>query len=332
MKNTMEALRSIKPIRTDGFRNQFYTDVVNGLQAHPKHLEAKYFYDAEGDRLFQQIMNCEEYYLTNCEMEIFTHQTTALAETIMAGGQPFDLIELGAGDATKSSHLLKELLAQEASFTYLPIDISSHVISSLNATLPLSLPGIKIKGLNGEYFHMLKKAATLSNHRKVVLFMGANIGNMPISDAEAFCEELRDHLNPGDMVIMGFDLKKNPETILAAYNDSKGITKAFNLNLLTRINKELGANFNISQFHHYAMYDPETGSCKSYLVSLQRQDVRIADTEVINFDKDEYIYMEISQKYSHEQIVGFASRSGFKSVTDFTDSKGWFVDTVWMAE
>ena len=331
MKNTMEALRSMKPPRTDTFKTQFYDDVVAGLQASVKHLEAKYFYDAEGDKLFQQIMNCGEYYLTNCEMEIFTKQTAALSEVVMQGSQPFDLIELGAGDATKSIHLLKELLAQKADFTYLPIDISSHVISSLNATLPLSLPGLKIKGLNGEYFNMLSKAATISNNRKVVLFMGANIGNMPVTDAEAFCLELRQHLNPGDMVIMGFDLKKNPETILAAYNDSQGITKQFNLNLLSRINRELGADFNTDQFHHYAMYDPETGACKSYLVSLTEQKVRIPDTHIIHFKKDEYIYMEISQKYSREQIGQFAAKSGFTSVTDFSDSKGWFVDTVWVA-
>jgi L-histidine N-alpha-methyltransferase len=332
MKNTIAALRSMKPPRTDTFKTQFYEDVVNGLQAPTKHLEAKYFYDAEGDKLFQQIMNCGEYYLTNCEMEIFTRQTSELSKVVMQDGQPFDLIELGAGDATKSTHLLKNLLEQDADFTYLPIDISSHVISSLNATLPLALPGLKIKGLNGEYFHMLAKAATLSNNRKVVLFMGANIGNMPVSDAEAFCGELRRHLNPGDMVIMGFDLKKNPETILAAYNDSQGITKQFNLNLLSRINRELGADFDVAQFHHYAMYDPETGACKSYLVSLKEQEVNIPDTHIIHFNKDEYIYMEISQKYSREQIADFAGQSGFKSITEFTDSKGWFVDTVWVAE
>ncbi|GAB3910300.1 L-histidine N(alpha)-methyltransferase [Mucilaginibacter boryungensis] len=332
MKNTMEALNSMKPPRTDSFKTQFYEDVVAGLRASTKHLDAKYFYDAEGDKLFQQIMNCKEYYLTNCEMEIFTHQTKAIADVVISGGQPFDLIELGAGDATKSIHLLKNLLAQKADFTYLPIDISGHVIAMLNATLPVTLPGLKIQGLQGEYFQMLKKAATLSNHRKVVLFMGANIGNMPVKDAQAFCEELRYHLNPGDMVLIGFDLKKNPETILAAYNDSQGITKAFNLNLLTRINRELGADFNVDQFHHYATYDPETGACKSYLVSLKQQDIHLPDTEVIRFDKDEYIWMEISQKYTREQIAGFAKRSGFRSVTDFSDSKDWFVDTVWVAE
>lgn len=326
----MEALLRIKS-RPDNTGNRFYDDVVRGLTSEPKYLESKYFYDAEGDRLFQQIMNCDEYYLTNCEMEIFTQQTAEITQCMMEGDQPFDLIELGAGDATKSSHLLKKLLAQKADFTYLPIDISGHVIASLNATLPLSLPGLKIKGLQGEYFEMLHKAAQISGRRKIVLFMGANIGNMPVADAETFCYELRKHLNPGDMAIIGFDLKKNPETILAAYNDSKGITKRFNLNLLTRINRELGADFDIANFHHYAMYDPETGSCKSYLVSLKDQQVRLPDTEVIHFEKDEYIWMEISQKYSRSQIDEFARTSGFKSYCDFTDSKGWFVDAVWIA-
>jgi len=332
MNNTMEALMRMKARQAVTSNNQFYVDVVNGLQAEPKHLDAKYFYDAAGDKLFQQIMNCGEYYLTNCEMEIFTQQTAEIANVAMGDGSPFDLIELGAGDATKSSHLLRNLLQQKADFTYLPIDISGHVISSLNATLPLSLPGLKIKGLQGEYFEMLNKAAAISPNRKVVLFMGANIGNMPVKDAQHFCEELRDHLSPGDMVIIGFDLKKNPETILAAYNDSEGITKAFNLNLLTRINRELGADFDVDQFHHYAMYDPETGSCKSYLVSLKDQDVHIPDTEIVHFDKDEYIWMEISQKYSRRQVDDFATSSGFAPVTEFTDSKGWFVDAVWVAE
>jgi len=332
MKNTMQALTKIRSTHPETFKSRFLEDVVTGLTSEPKQLQSKYFYDAEGDRLFQQIMNCPEYYLTDCEMEIFTRQTDGLATTMLKDGQPFDLIELGAGDATKSTHLLKKLLQQKANFTYLPIDISSHVIASLNATLPLSLPGLKIKGLNGEYFEMLQKAAVISNNRKVVLFMGANIGNMPIAAAAAFCGELRKHLNPGDMVVMGFDLKKDPDTILAAYNDSQGITKNFNLNLLTRINRELGADFDVSSFHHYAMYDPETGSCKSYLVSLKDQDVHIPDTELIHFNKDEYIFMEISQKYNSDQITQFAKKASFKTVNNFFDSKGWFVDTVWVAQ
>lgn len=162
--------------------------------------------------------------------------------------------------------------------------------------------------------------------------MGANIGNMPVEDGQGFCAELRNHLNPGDMVLIGFDLKKNPATILAAYNDSKGITKKFNLNLLTRINRELGADFNLNQFEHYATYDPATGACKSYLVSLAGQQVNIPDTDSIYFAKDECIWMEVSQKYGREQIAAFAQNTGFSSVAEFTDSKGWFIDTVWVAK
>ena len=327
----MEVLKTIEPEISENYKDRFYNDVVRGLTASPKRMDSKYFYDGEGDKLFQQIMGCDEYYLTNCEMEIFTQQTGAIAQTLMQGGQPFDLIELGAGDATKSSHLLKNLLAQKADFTYLPIDISGHVISSLNATLPLSLPGLKIKGLPGEYFDMLKKAAALSGNRKVVLFMGSNIGNMPPDDALGFCRELRNHLNLGDMAVIGFDLKKNPATILAAYNDCGGITRQFNLNLLRRINRELGTDFNIDKFDHYVTYDPATGGCKSYLVSLAEQQVNLPDAGTICFKRDECIWMEISQKYDLEEIDGFAVGSGFKPVASFYDSRNWFVDVAWIA-
>lgn len=264
-------------------------------------------------------------------MEIFSTKTAALAQTIMTDGDGFDLIELGAGDATKSTYLLKYLVNQQADFTYLPIDISANVINYLNVKLPLTIPGLKITGLNGEYFDMLKKASSLSNRRKVVLFMGSNIGNMPVPEANQFCKTLREHLNPGDMALIGFDLKKSPKTILAAYNDSEGITKRFNLNLLLRINRELGGNFDVSQFDHYATYDPETGACKSYLISLKDQIVTIGK-ETIRFVKDEYIYMEISQKFTIMQTDQMAANTGFRPVDRFFDIKKWFVDAVWMAE
>ena len=311
--------------------NQFYTDVIAGLTSSPKRLNSKYFYDAVGDKLFQDLMNCPEYYPTDCEMEIFTSRTAELGKAITAGGDAFDLIELGAGDASKSSHLLSYLIEEKASFTYLPIDISGNVISYLNITLPVTLPGIKITGLQGEYFEMLKKAASISNNRKVVMFLGSNIGNMPVAEAEAFCRELRNHLSPGDMVLVGVDLKKNPKTILAAYNDQGGITKRFNLNLLERINRELQGNFNTGEFDHYAMYDPENGACKSYLVSLIDQQVKIGE-EIISFRKDEYIYMEISQKYTVEQTNNMAAGAGFKALNHVFDSKNWFVDAIWLAE
>jgi L-histidine N-alpha-methyltransferase len=312
--------------------DQFYEDVVTGLRSTPKRLNSKYFYDANGDKLFQDLMNCEEYYPTNCELEIFSEQTAEMAKAIIADGSSFDLIELGAGDATKSSYLLQYLLDQKADFTYLPIDISDNVISYLNITLPVVLPGLQITGLNGDYFDMLTKASEGSTRRKVLLFLGSNVGNMPIDVATDFCREVRRHLSPGDRMLIGIDLKKDPKTVLAAYNDKGGITKRFNLNLLERINRELNADFDITKFEHYPTYDPETGACKSYLISFTDQVVKINGKEQIHFLKDEYVFMEISQKYTIAQTNEMAAAAGFKTADQFFDSKNWFLDAVWVAE
>jgi L-histidine N-alpha-methyltransferase len=331
MASTTTAPEKIASDQYTPANDQFYRDVIAGLTSEPKRLDSKYFYDANGDKIFQELMNCPEYYPTDCEMEIFTSQTAEICKALIADGDAFDLIELGAGDATKSSYLLKYLIDQKADFTYLPIDISDNVISYLNITLPVTLPGIKITGLNGEYFDMLKKAASISDRRKVVMFLGSNIGNMPVAIAEGFSRELRNHLSPGDMVLVGIDLKKNPKMVLAAYNDAAGITKRFNLNLLHRINRELHANIQTEQFDHYASYDPQSGACRSYLISLQEQQVEIGN-EVISFKKDEYIDMEISQKYTVEQVNNMAASTGFKPIDQFLDAKSWFVDAVWVAE
>jgi L-histidine N-alpha-methyltransferase len=317
-----------RPDQTNTAR--FYSDVIKGLASTPKYLSSKYFYDAVGDKLFQDLMACDEYYPTNCELEIFSDKTKALCDAIVAAGDSFDLIELGAGDATKSSYLLAWLLENKADFTYLPIDISDNVISYLNITLPVTLPGIKLTGLNGDYFDMLKKAAAISDRRKVVMFLGSNIGNMQKVEAESFCRELRNHLSPGDMMLMGFDLKKSPKTVLAAYNDRGGITKRFNLNLLDRINRELHGDFDLSKFEHYPTYDPGTGSCKSYLVSLEDQQVNIG-METISFVKDEYIFMEISQKFTIAETDEMAASSNFKPLQYFFDGKKWFLDAIWVA-
>lgn len=313
----------------DSKTDQFYDDVIEGLRATPKHLSSKYFYDANGDKLFQDLMNCEEYYPTKCELEIFSEKTAEICKAMIGDGDAFELIELGAGDATKSAYLLKYLLDNQADFAYLPIDISSNVISYLNVTLPVTLPGLQIKGLNGEYFDMLAKAASMSDKRKVVLFLGSNIGNMPIHEAQEFCIKLRNHLSQGDMVLIGADLKKSPKTVLAAYNDKQGITKRFNLNLLERINRELNSDFDITKFEHYPTYDPETGSCKSYLISDAFQNVRINGKENIHFSKDEYIFMEISQKFTVAQINEMAIKASFRPVEHFFDSKKWFTDAIW---
>ncbi|MDO3643552.1 MAG: L-histidine N(alpha)-methyltransferase [Mucilaginibacter sp.] len=309
---------------------KFYEDVICGLSSSPKFLSSMYFYDAVGDKLFQDLMACDEYYPTNCELEIFSEKTAEICEAIMGDGDAFDLIELGAGDASKSTYLLKYLLEKGADFSYLPIDISSNTISYLNITLPVTLPNLQMTGLNGEYFDMLKKASVISNKRKVVMFLGSNIGNMPLDVATQFCADVRSHLSAGDMMLIGVDLKKNPATVLAAYNDKEGITKRFNLNMLERINRELGGDFDVSQFEHYPTYDPETGACKSYLISLRDQTVSIQGKSIF-FAKDEYIFMEISQKFTVAEIDNMALTASFKPAVHFFDSKHWFTDAIWVA-
>jgi len=307
--------------------NQFLTEVLKGLQSEQKYLDSKYFYDKKGDELFQKIMSSEEYYLTNAEMEIFSTQQSGIADEVLKNSNQLDVIEFGPGDATKSVHLLKELADRKAIANYFPIDISKNIISFLNETLPGQIPGIAIHGLAGEYFEMLSSVNKISSNKKLVLFLGANIGNFKFNEMPVFLKKLRDSLSKGDMVLIGFDLRKNPRKIVAAYNDSEGYTKEFNLNLLSRINKELKGNFAEGNFEHYAMYDPSSGACKSYLISLKNQRVTINGIE-INFEKDEPVFMEISQKYSVKEINEFAQKTGFSNNADFFDSHHYFVDVI----
>ncbi|HMH24002.1 MAG TPA: L-histidine N(alpha)-methyltransferase [Puia sp.] len=307
----------------------FYKDVMNGLRATNKYLQSKYFYDEAGDKLFQQIMACPEYYPTRCEMEILQHQSGQMASLFTRNSEPFDLVELGPGDATKSYYLLRELLKSNAEFTYYPIDISSHVIGGLEDRLPVNLPGLKLHGLNGEYLDRMERLNTFSNNRKIVLFMGANIGNMTIPQATVFCKQLHERMQPGDLLLTGFDLKKHPKIILDAYNDKQGITRSFNLNLLRRINHELGADFDMEQFEHYPVYDPGSGACKSYLISRIGQTVHLGHGESIDFGADEPIFMEISQKYSLGETDNMAGQSGFRPLHYFHDAKKWFADILW---
>lgn len=311
---------------------RFRREVLAGLALPQKSLPSKYFYDERGDILYNDIMGTSEYYLGRSEIEIFSDRTEALTRAILERHDRFSLIELGPGDVRKSIYLLSALYLDQVKFTYVPIDISPNVISFLSSSLPESLPGLPIQPMNGEYLEMLwafsQKDPTTP---KVLLCLGGNVANMTPAETRKFCRQLHGCLNPGDMAIMGFDLKKNPHLIRAAYNDRAGITAAFNLNLLTRINRELGADFVTRKFVHYCHYDPERGSCKSYLVCLEAMDVSIGDT-VIHFDKDECIWMETSQKYSVPEINRLAESAGFSVVDNIYDGKKWFADAIWVAD
>jgi dimethylhistidine N-methyltransferase len=308
-------------------KDQFKADVLAGLKATPKHLSSKYFYDEVGDELFQQIMAMPEYYLTDCEMEIFSEQT---AEIIDGFGfdkdTTFDIIELGAGDGSKTLHLLQYLITYEHKFNYLPVDISDHALSVIKQKLVRELPTLSIETMQGEYFSVLERRMTTANP-KVVLFIGSNLGNFEDDQAHKFIQSIAAHLNPGDKLLLGLDQIKPADIVLPAYNDAAGITKAFNHNLLTRINRELGGNFDVEKFAHEPEYSETTGYTKSYLKSLKAQQVHItALHEEFSFDEGERIHTETSRKYNHALVTEVIKNTGFEITHQFTDRRSYFVD------
>ena len=308
--------------------NLFAQDVLQGLSQKPRKLSSKYFYDAEGDKLFQQIMRMPEYYLTDCEQEILEASKKGIFQAI--GRRQFKLLELGAGDGLKTKVLLRYFLEQGADFQFQPIDISRNVLLELEESLQAELPELSVDSLQGDYFKVLHELRSESGIPKVVLFLGANIGNYTPQEAQRFLRSLAEELNPGDLLLIGFDLKKDPAIILNAYNDSAGITAAFNLNLLRRMNRELGATFDLQQFRHWETYNPLSGETKSYIVSLRDQHVFIrALNRSFHFEAWEAIGVELSLKYSLSEVESLASKSGFEVQQHFFDQKRYFVDSLW---
>ena len=307
---------------------QFLSDVMNGLSAEAKHISSKYFYDKKGDAIFQQIMHMEEYYLTDAELNIFQTNKCEIAKIFSPAKEPFNLIEFGAGDGLKTKILLKELLNHDIPFDYIPIDISQNALDQLNQSLTKELPSLSFKGIQGDYFEVLNRLNDHNAKKNVVLFLGSNIGNFTNMEALSFTSEIAEKLNPGDLLFIGVDLKKDPRKILLAYDDPNGITAEFNYNLLRRINKELSGNFDVEKFEHHPTYDPTTGECKSALLSKTEQEVTI-DEETFHFEKWEPIHTEISRKYSVNQIHRLASKAGFEVKKDLFDTNQYFVDSIW---
>ena len=308
----------------------FENDVLEGLSSNPKFLSSRYFYDEAGDKLFQKIMDLEEYYLTDAEYEILERHGETMVEKYLS--EPFQLVELGAGDGLKTKLLFNRLFENKIKFSYLPVDISQHALDNLWKDLAEKYPGIDGHGLKDDYFNALKRINGV-NQRKVVLFLGSNIGNYTPAQAEEFLLELRSNVSTGDKLLIGIDLKKDPDVVLKAYNDSEGVTRAFNLNLLTRINRELGGSFDLEHFEHVPEYDEASGAARSFLRSTEDQEVRITALDAsFHFSEGESIATEISQKYSLDEVEMLADRTGFTLLENFTDSKGYFVDSIWEAK
>lgn len=304
----------------------FKRDVIEGLKNDRKSLSSKYFYDEKGDALFQQIMQLDEYYLPECEKEIIEKETNNLAEELLSISSQWNIIELGAGDGTKTLELLKGFEHHGISINYIPLDISANVLQINEQHITQELPDISYESVAGNYYRTFYTVARRYSHN-LILYLGSNIGNYSNDKAIKFLQWLRHAMTGNDLALVAFDLKKHPNDILRAYNDCKGVTRAFNLNLLERINRELGADFMLEKFDHYPYYEPVSGAAYSYIVSLEDQKVTI-NGECIHFAKHELIHTEISKKYSLSEIETLSAAGGFGVKEHLLDHREYYSITM----
>ncbi|WP_246124762.1 L-histidine N(alpha)-methyltransferase [Algibacter pacificus] len=329
MIETVKNKPIFKVLENSEMLNTFKKDVENGLNASPKTLPSKYFYNKVGDALFVEIMNLPEYYLTRSELDIFQNKTEGLIKELALNKDSyFELIELGAGDGLKTKKLLSALDAQNFDFDYLPIDISKNALHLLEEDLNKVLPNVSVKTQQGDYFEVLLNLKASANP-KIILFLGSNIGNMNDAMAAQFIYNLGANLKAGDKLLLGVDLIKSKDIVLPAYNDSKGITAKFNLNLLERINEELGGDFNLDNFKHQPEYNETDGVAESFIVSKKNQTVEIKALEAtFQFKAGEKINTEISRKYNDVLIEEIISNTDFTLETKIMDSKNYFADYI----
>ncbi len=303
-------------------------ELNKGLMADLKYISSKFLYDDIGSTIFKEIMNMPEYYPTACEFEILAMQSDKIAEKLNFTST-FNIVELGAGDGIKTRQLLKYLLAQEIDFVYIPVDISQKAINDLKLNMLEALPELNIKPMVGDYFQMMKEIAK-TGMPSLFLFLGSNIGNYQPKATNELLSAFYDVMDVDDKILIGFDLQKNPKIIRLAYDDPYGITKSFNMNLLSRLNKELGTNFQTKQFDFYCYYDPIEGEVKSYLVSLKEQQVYSSTcNQTYHFYQNELIWTELSRKYTLGQINELANENKFHMNFNFLDCKHYFADSLW---
>ena len=298
-----------------------------GLSKPDKALPSWLLYDQNGDRIFQTIMHLPEYYPTRCEYEIFEKHKGAILSFVNYDREAFQLVDLGAGDAYKTQVLIRYFQSLGEQFSYIPADVSASVLDHLVTTLRKSFPTLVVSPVCAHHEEVLMKVD--GDKRNVILFLGSNIGNYEPREAQTLLTTLSEQMSSSDLMLIGFDLKKDPRIIATAYDDPRGVTKAFNLNLLQRLNEELGANFKISGFSHYPLYDPLNGQAKSFIVSKRQQRVFIdALDKTFHFAQWETIYTETSQKYDLITIERLLRDSALEIVTMFFDERKYFCDVL----
>ena len=300
----------------------FADDVRAGLGAAPKRLSPKYLYDDLGSALFEAITLLPEYYLTRAEREILAREAGAMIDAL---GGPIEIVELGSGSAGKTRLLIAEALRRQRALSYHPIDISPGALVASAKGLIGDFDRLSVRAHASDYFDVLADGGLDTSERVLALFLGSNIGNYEPPMAAELLRSLARALGPGDGLLLGVDLKKDPAVLERAYDDPTGVTAAFNKNLLGRINRELGGTFDLRAFTHRARYDEQKGSVDSFLVARHAHDVGIAALDLrVAFAYGESIHTESSHKFSRDDIAAMASTAGFGIRGEWTDAAGRF--------
>jgi dimethylhistidine N-methyltransferase len=310
------------------------SEVRRGLAAEQKTLSSSLFYDARGSELFRQITRLPEYYLTRSEREILETRAADIAGHV--GDEPFRLLEIGAGDGHKTEVLLREFIRRGGNLEYLPIDICRKAVAGLTRRLRKRLNGdagaVRLSGIVADHFDAFKILRRMLTARTLALFLGSSIGNFGAREARRLLLGLRSALAPGDLALIGFDLKKDRYALQRAYDDKSGVTREFNFNLLDRINRDLNGRFDRRDFEHIARYNPRLDCMESWLRSRRRQSVPIERLNLaVRLDSGESIRVERSYKYDLSQIETLAQACGFRIRDHFFDRRRWFVDSLWEA-
>ena len=298
-------------------RDDFRAQVLSGLRRSRKQLPCKFFYDQRGSQLFDQICQLDEYYLTRTEMAIMEQHAGEIAAAI---GPRCRLIEYGSGSSLKTRLLLNCLQETAA---YVPLDISREHLLEAAARLALAYPGLRIDPVCADYTRPFALPECREAARTVVYFPGSTIGNFEPDDARSFLRAVAERAGEGGGLLIGVDLKKDPAVLHAAYNDSAGVTAQFNLNLLDRANRELGGEFDLARFAHYAFYNPRLGRIEMHLISQASHCVRVG-TEAFDFREGETIFTESSYKHTLDGFQSLASSAGWQIEQVWTDQRRWF--------
>lgn len=310
--------------------DNFAEDVRAGLSSRPKTLKPKYFYDALGSQLFEAICLLPEYYLTRAEAEIFERRSTEIIGSLPS---PISVVELGSGSSIKTRYLIEAALSRQRELLYQPIDISGTILEQSAEKLLKDYPGLRIAGQVCDYTRSFAIAERRDKEKILVLFLGSNVGNYTPDDAQALLAQIRRALRPGDGLLLGADLKKSAVTLEPAYDDALGVTAAFNLNLLLRINRELAGDFDPARFKHRAVFNEEQSRVEIHLVSLVEQKVNIRSLGLqVDFQAGETIHTENSYKYDLSQLASLAEAAGFKPTQTWFDAEERFSCNFWLVE